>query len=85
MSTPSIDLSPKGLLNESGNYVLQQPDVANLVKYAWAGVLLPDNADALETRLKVSPDTLRKLSGVLAPLLVTFTEVSILTSRPCQS
>ncbi|KAL1691489.1 hypothetical protein GGG16DRAFT_113014 [Schizophyllum commune] len=74
MSTPSIDLSPKGLLNESGNYVLQQPDVANLVKYAWAGVLLPDNADALETRLKVSPDTLRKLSEVLAPLLVTFTE-----------
>ncbi|KAL1725365.1 hypothetical protein EV714DRAFT_277581 [Schizophyllum commune] len=73
MSTAqSVDLSPKGLLNDSGNYVLQQDDLANLVKYVWAGVLLPGDTGAYQQRLNVSTTTMRKLSEVVTPLLSSF-------------
>ncbi|KAL1673946.1 hypothetical protein EV122DRAFT_221620 [Schizophyllum commune] len=73
MSTArSFDLSPKRLLNDSGNYVLQQDDLANLVKYVWAGVLLPGDTDTYQQRLNVSTTTMRKLSEVVTPLLSTF-------------
>ncbi|KAI5829520.1 hypothetical protein K523DRAFT_337804 [Schizophyllum commune Tattone D] len=75
MSTAqSVDLLPKGLLNDSGNYVLQQDDLANLVKYIWAGVLLPGDTDTYQERLNVSTTTMQKLSEVVTPLLSTFNE-----------
>uniref|UniRef100_D8QBX8 Pesticidal crystal protein cry6Aa n=2 Tax=Schizophyllum commune (strain H4-8 / FGSC 9210) TaxID=578458 RepID=D8QBX8_SCHCM len=76
MSTArSVDLSPKGLLSDSGNYVLQQDDIASLARYVWAGVLLPGDTDTLQQRLNVSTATMRKLSEVVTPLLATFNDV----------
>ncbi|KAI4523539.1 hypothetical protein K525DRAFT_267851 [Schizophyllum commune Loenen D] len=75
MSTAqSVDLLPKDLLNDSGNYVLQQDDLANLVKYVWAGVLLPGDTDTYQQRLNVSTTTMRKLSEVVTPLLSSFND-----------
>ncbi|KAI5829125.1 hypothetical protein K523DRAFT_320813 [Schizophyllum commune Tattone D] len=71
-STPTVDMTPQGLLNADGNYVLQQEDVFNLLKYVWAGVLLPVDADSYQKRLQISTDIASKLSDVIQPLVAAY-------------
>ncbi|KAI5892588.1 uncharacterized protein SCHCODRAFT_02626545 [Schizophyllum commune H4-8] len=70
--TPTIDMTPQGLLNADGNYVLQQEDVYNLLKYVWAGVLLPVTPDDYQKRLQISTDIATKLSNVITPLVAAY-------------
>ncbi|KAL1714238.1 hypothetical protein EV715DRAFT_209983 [Schizophyllum commune] len=70
--TPTIDLTPQGLLNADGNYVLQQEDVYNLLKYVWAGVLLPVTPEDYQKRLQLSTDIVTKLSNVITPLVAAY-------------
>ncbi|KAI5892289.1 uncharacterized protein SCHCODRAFT_02625787 [Schizophyllum commune H4-8] len=69
---PQIDLSPKGLINDDGNYILQHGDVYNLLKYVWAGVLLPTDAKSYQEHLNISTDTMVKLEGVLKDLVDSY-------------
>ncbi|KAL1690576.1 hypothetical protein GGG16DRAFT_55333 [Schizophyllum commune] len=71
-SVPDIDMTPKGLVNDDGNYVLQHEDIANLLKYVWSGVLLPVTVAAYQDRLQLSDDTVDKLSDVIQPLLEAY-------------
>ncbi|KAL1745681.1 hypothetical protein HDZ31DRAFT_81765 [Schizophyllum fasciatum] len=73
MSTAQSDyMSPKGLLDKNGNYVLQDDDIYDLDKFIWAGVLLPEDAKAYESRVQISIPTFRKLAEVITPLLAAF-------------
>ncbi|KAL1662886.1 hypothetical protein GGF50DRAFT_103618 [Schizophyllum commune] len=65
-------MEPKGLVNDDGNYILQHDDIATLLKYVWAGVLLPVTEDAYQQRLQISDDTAGKLSGVIKPLVAAY-------------
>ncbi|KAL1662806.1 hypothetical protein GGF50DRAFT_58149 [Schizophyllum commune] len=69
MTSPAIDMTPKGLINSDGNYILQHGDVYKLLKYVWAGVLLPVTASAYQERLDISTETMVKLEGVLKDLV----------------
>ncbi|KAI5834572.1 hypothetical protein K523DRAFT_339496 [Schizophyllum commune Tattone D] len=71
-SDSDIDMEPKGLVNDDGNYILQHDDIATLLKYVWAGVLLPVTEDAYQQRLQISDDTAGKLSGVIKPLVAAY-------------
>ncbi|KAI5892176.1 uncharacterized protein SCHCODRAFT_01125215 [Schizophyllum commune H4-8] len=71
-SVSDIDMTPKGLVNDDGNYVLQHEDIANLLKYVWSGVLLPVTVSAYQDRLNLSTDTVDKLSDVIDPLLAAY-------------
>ncbi|KAL1729957.1 hypothetical protein EV714DRAFT_273107 [Schizophyllum commune] len=70
--TPAIDMTPQGLLNADGNYVLQQEDVYNLLKYVWAGVLLPVTPEDYQKRLQISTDIATKLANVISPLVAAY-------------
>ncbi|KAL1682933.1 hypothetical protein EV122DRAFT_249096 [Schizophyllum commune] len=72
MSSDDIDMEPKGLVNDDGNYILQHDDIANLLKYVWSGVLLPVTESAYTQRLQLSDDTAGKLSGVIKPLVAAY-------------
>lgn len=76
MSSDDIDMEPKGLVNDDGNYILQHDDIANLLKYVWSGVLLPVTESAYTQRLQLSDDTAGKLSGVIKPLVAAYATVS---------
>ncbi|KAI5892075.1 uncharacterized protein SCHCODRAFT_02732293 [Schizophyllum commune H4-8] len=71
-SDSDIDMEPKGLVNDDGNYILQHDDIANLLKYVWSGVLLPVTEDAYTQRLQLSDDTAGKLSDVIKPLVAAY-------------
>ncbi|KAL1716013.1 hypothetical protein EV715DRAFT_206217 [Schizophyllum commune] len=71
-AVPDIDMTPKGLVNDDGNYVLQHEDIANLLKYVWSGVLLPVTVSAYQDRLELSMDTINQLSDVIKPLLAAY-------------
>ncbi|KAL1690589.1 hypothetical protein GGG16DRAFT_55400 [Schizophyllum commune] len=71
-SVPTVDMSPKGLLNDNGNYVLQHEDIATLLKYVQSGVLLPDTESAYQNRIQYSNDTANKLSDVIKPLVAVY-------------
>ncbi|KAL1750571.1 hypothetical protein FB107DRAFT_223663 [Schizophyllum commune] len=75
-ASSTIDMTPQGLLNADGNYVLQQEDVYNLLKYVWTGVLLPVDASAYQTRLQISTDIATKLSNVIQPLVASYATCS---------
>ena len=75
-SNSDIDMEPKGLINDDGNYILQHDDIANLLKYVWSGVLLPVTEDAYNQRLQLSQDTASKLSGVIKPFVAAYDTVS---------
>ncbi|KAL1711238.1 hypothetical protein EV715DRAFT_180409, partial [Schizophyllum commune] len=68
-SSPSFDLSPKGVLNKNNNYVLQQESIYALLQYIWAGVLLPADTSAFQKRLDISSSTMKKLKDDLKGLL----------------
>ena len=70
-------MTPQGLLNADGNYVLQQEDVYNLLKYVWTGVLLSVDASAYQTRLQISTDIATKLSNVIQPLVASYATVRL--------
>ncbi|KAL1690570.1 hypothetical protein GGG16DRAFT_125547 [Schizophyllum commune] len=72
ISNSDIDMEPKDLINDDGNYILQHDDIANLLKYVWSGVLLPVTEDAYNQRLQLSKDTASKLSGVIKPLIAAY-------------
>ncbi|KAI5895162.1 uncharacterized protein SCHCODRAFT_02618742 [Schizophyllum commune H4-8] len=72
MTAPAIDMTPKGLINQDGNYILQHGDVYKLLKYVWAGVLLPVDAQSYQERLDISTDTMVKLEGVLKDLVAAY-------------
>nr|VEU13568.1 pesticidal crystal protein cry6Aa [Schizophyllum commune] len=71
----SSTFEPKGLLNSDDNYILQHDDVVKLLKYVWAGVLLPVTEDAYRSRLQVSDDVFNKLSSVIKPLVQSYATV----------
>ncbi|KAL1746617.1 hypothetical protein HDZ31DRAFT_33736 [Schizophyllum fasciatum] len=65
-------MSPKGLLNSNGNYILQHADAVNLLKYVWAAVLLPLSEADYRSRLQISNETAVKLSDVIKPLIDSY-------------
>ena len=75
-STATVDMTPKDLINQDGNYVLQQDDMYAVLQYVWAGVLLPTSPDAFQARLGVSDDTMKKLNAVLESLISQYKTVS---------
>ena len=83
-SSPSFDLSPKGVLDENNNYVLQHESIYALLQYIWAGVLLPADTSAFQKRLDISSSTMKKLKDDLKGLLPRYAAVSrrAHTSRP---
>ncbi|KAL1745679.1 hypothetical protein HDZ31DRAFT_62884 [Schizophyllum fasciatum] len=74
-TTQASDMTPQGLLNDDGNYILQKDDMYNLLKYVWAGVLLPKDTATYQARVQVSAATYTKISGVVTPLLATYAVV----------
>ncbi|KAL1753129.1 hypothetical protein FB107DRAFT_218490 [Schizophyllum commune] len=68
-SSTTVDMTPKDLVNQDGNYVLQQDDMYAVLQYVWAGVLLPTSPEAFQARLGVSDDTMKKLNAVLESLI----------------
>lgn len=81
MSTKTLDMSPKELVNDDGNYILQNQDVYDLLKYVYCGVLLPVTEDAYKARLNISVDVMDKLSGVISPLVKAYAS----TQDHCQA
>ncbi|KAL1701276.1 hypothetical protein EV121DRAFT_282784 [Schizophyllum commune] len=69
---PAPDLTPKGLLNDDGNYILQQDDMYSLLKYVCAGLLLPVTDWEYIERLQLSQDTIGIISSSLEPLIATY-------------
>ncbi|KAL1716066.1 hypothetical protein EV715DRAFT_275379 [Schizophyllum commune] len=68
-STTAVDMTPKDLVNQDGNYVLQQDDMYAVLQYVWAGVLLPTDPTAFQARLGISAETMQKMSAVLESLV----------------
>ncbi|KAL1733729.1 hypothetical protein EV714DRAFT_281494 [Schizophyllum commune] len=68
-STTAVDMTPKDLVNQDGNYVLQQDDMYAVLQYVWAGVLLPTDPTAFQARLGISAETMQKMSAVLERLV----------------
>ncbi|KAL1682192.1 hypothetical protein EV122DRAFT_204044 [Schizophyllum commune] len=73
----SSTFEPKGLLNSDDNYILQHDDVVKLLKYVWAGVLLPVTEDAYRSRLQISDDVFNKLSSVIKPLVQSYATTQV--------
>ncbi|KAL1733728.1 hypothetical protein EV714DRAFT_203965 [Schizophyllum commune] len=75
-STPNSapDLTPKGLINSDGNYILQQDDMYGLVKYIWAGLLLPVTEREYITSLNLSQETIGIIDSALGPLIGAYIE-----------
>ena len=79
-STPgnsAPDLTPKGLVNDDGNYILQQDDMYSLLKYVCAGLLLPVTDWEYIERLNLSQDTTGIISSSLEPLIATYVTVCL--------
>ncbi|KAI5887936.1 uncharacterized protein SCHCODRAFT_02639284 [Schizophyllum commune H4-8] len=72
MVVSSDAFEPKGLLNSDDNYMLQQADVVQLLKYVWGGVLLPSTESEYRSRLQISNDVFTKLSDVIKPLVQAY-------------
>ncbi|KAL1738669.1 hypothetical protein HDZ31DRAFT_86122 [Schizophyllum fasciatum] len=75
------DLTPKGLINEDSNYILQHDDIYSLLKYVCVGLILPQTPSQYEQRLQLSQDTAESISSVLQPLLTAYISVS----RHCEA
>ena len=75
-SSPSFDLSPKGVLDENNHYILQHESIYALLQYIWAGVLLPVDTSAFQKRLDISSSTMKKLKDDLKGLLSRYAAVS---------
>ncbi|KAJ7677065.1 hypothetical protein DFH06DRAFT_1169662 [Mycena polygramma] len=69
MSFPTPDLAPNGLVDNQGDYVLHTPDVFNLLKYLWTGMLLATNAHDYRTRTGITIGTYNKYKTLLDPLI----------------
>ncbi|KAL1693130.1 hypothetical protein GGG16DRAFT_49761 [Schizophyllum commune] len=65
----SVDLTPKGLINEDGNYILQQDDMYGLLKYIWSGLLLPVSEREYIMCLNLSQETIGLVDSALGPLI----------------
>ncbi|KAL1734890.1 hypothetical protein EV714DRAFT_268608 [Schizophyllum commune] len=63
------DMSPKDLMNNDGNFTLQQDDMYRVLQYVWAGVLLPTSPSTFQARLDISQDTMQELNAVLESLI----------------
>lgn len=72
----SVDLTPKGLINEDGNYILQQDDMYGLLKYIWSGLLLPVSEQEYIMRLNLSQETIGLVDSALGPLIGAYVAVS---------
>ncbi|KAL1687773.1 hypothetical protein GGG16DRAFT_116671 [Schizophyllum commune] len=68
----SIDLTPRGLLNGDNNYVLQDEGLYGLLKYIWAGLLLPKTTWEYSDRLRLPEETYANIEPVLAPLIEAY-------------
>ncbi|KAI5889070.1 uncharacterized protein SCHCODRAFT_02601356 [Schizophyllum commune H4-8] len=64
-----LNLTPKGLINDDGNYILQQDDMYGLLKYIWAGLLLPVSESEYIMRLSLSQETIGLVDAALPPLI----------------
>jgi hypothetical protein len=53
---PQFDLTPKGVLNASNNYILQHKDIYDLLKYVWTGVLIATTPEQYQARVGISAD-----------------------------
>ncbi|KAI5830652.1 hypothetical protein K523DRAFT_415712 [Schizophyllum commune Tattone D] len=70
MST--IDLTPRGLLNGDNNYILQDQGLYDLLKYIWAGLVLPRTTWEYNDRLRLSEETASNIESVLVPLIEAY-------------
>lgn len=55
------DLTPEGLINDEGNYILQDVDISNLMAYVWTGVLLATDKGKYMLRLGITSDQFDKV------------------------
>ncbi|TRM64718.1 hypothetical protein BD626DRAFT_535999 [Schizophyllum amplum] len=65
-------LTPRSLLDEEGNFTLQNKDIYDLLKYVQTGALLPTAELGYRERVQLSSDMARKLSSVIGPLLTSY-------------
>ncbi|KAL1713610.1 hypothetical protein EV715DRAFT_267162 [Schizophyllum commune] len=68
----AIDLTPRGLLNGDNNYILQDVGLFGLLKYIWAGLLLPQTTGDYSDRLRLPEEMYFNMKSVLAPLIETY-------------
>lgn len=71
----AIDLTPRGLLNGDNNYILQDVGLFGLLKYIWAGLLLPQTTGDYSDRLRLPEEMYFNMKSVLAPLIETYNTV----------
>ncbi|KAJ6502767.1 hypothetical protein C8R47DRAFT_1106733 [Mycena vitilis] len=69
MSFHTPDLAPTGLVDIQGDYILDTPDVFNLLKYLWTGMLLATTAHDYRTRTGITIGTYNKYKALLDPLI----------------
>ena len=74
---PAPDLTPQGLFNDDGNYILQQDDMYSLLKYVCASLLLPVTEWEYIERLHLSQDTIGIISSSLEPLVAAYVAVRL--------
>ncbi|KAI5892290.1 uncharacterized protein SCHCODRAFT_02625792 [Schizophyllum commune H4-8] len=70
MST--IDLTPRGLLNGDNNYILQDQGLYDLLKYIWAGLILPRSNWEYAERLRLHEETYSNIEPVITPLIAAY-------------
>jgi hypothetical protein len=51
---PSFDLTPQAVLDANNNYVLQNKNIYDLLKYVWTGVLIAITPEQYQTRVGIS-------------------------------
>lgn len=75
-STTTLDMSPGAVVNSDGNYCLQQDSMYNLLKYMWAGALLPLTPTAYQTRLQISDGAMTQYAALFTQLIAVYETVS---------
>ncbi|KAF9487722.1 hypothetical protein BDN71DRAFT_1513685 [Pleurotus eryngii] len=74
------DLTPGGLINEEGNYILQDVDINNLMAYVWTGVLLATDKGKYLLRVGITSAQFDKHKDLINPVIGTYTKIQASTT-----
>ncbi|ATZ46168.1 hypothetical protein BCIN_01g08160 [Botrytis cinerea B05.10] len=66
-------LQPKGLIDDKGDYALNQTDISNLLKYIWTGALLATTKEEYLLHTGINATEYDHLKEYVDPLLVVYT------------
>ncbi|KAL4260375.1 hypothetical protein AB1N83_007214 [Pleurotus pulmonarius] len=69
------DLTPGGLINDEGNYILQDVDINNLMAYIWTGVLLATDKAKYLLRVGITSAQFDQHKDLINPVIGTYTKI----------